>query len=127
MAEKVKETETALNADVLIIGGGFRGLVAAIRIKELSPDASVMLVDKHFSTNERRVPTEPECDPQCASLATFLRACPRFGKYMTRQKYLRSQDSCPIFIDCGKPLRIRQSTGNAPWQEMPGKAIQGGS
>jgi succinate dehydrogenase / fumarate reductase, flavoprotein subunit len=46
MAETVKETETALNADALVIGGGFGGLTAAIRIKELSPDASVLLVDK---------------------------------------------------------------------------------
>jgi succinate dehydrogenase/fumarate reductase flavoprotein subunit len=42
----MKTTETALNADVLLIGGGFGGLAAAIRIKELSPDASVLLVDK---------------------------------------------------------------------------------
>ncbi|MBN1570223.1 MAG: FAD-binding protein [Acidobacteria bacterium] len=46
MAETAKDPETALNADVLIIGGGFGGLAAAIRIKELSPDASVLLVDK---------------------------------------------------------------------------------
>ena len=31
---------------MLIIGGGFGGLAAAIRIKELSPEASVLLVDK---------------------------------------------------------------------------------
>lgn len=46
MAETAKVPETALSADVLIIGGGFGGLAAAIRIKELSPDASVLLVDK---------------------------------------------------------------------------------
>jgi succinate dehydrogenase / fumarate reductase, flavoprotein subunit len=46
MAEIVKDSETALNADVLVIGGGFGGLAAAIRIKELSPDARVLLVDK---------------------------------------------------------------------------------
>jgi succinate dehydrogenase/fumarate reductase flavoprotein subunit len=37
---------TAYNSDVLIIGGGFGGLAAAIRIKELSPESSVLLVDK---------------------------------------------------------------------------------
>lgn len=42
----MNETETTWNTDVLIIGGGFGGLAAAIRIKELSPDASVLLVDK---------------------------------------------------------------------------------
>ena len=41
-----EETQLALNTDVLIIGGGFGGLAAAIRIKELSPEASVLLVDK---------------------------------------------------------------------------------
>jgi succinate dehydrogenase/fumarate reductase flavoprotein subunit len=46
MAETGKEPETVLNADVLVIGGGFGGLAAAIRIKELSPNASVLLVDK---------------------------------------------------------------------------------
>ncbi len=46
MAETVNGTETVLNADVLVIGGGFGGLAAAIRIRELSPDASVLLVDK---------------------------------------------------------------------------------
>ena len=38
----------------------------------------------------------------------------RSGKRMTGRKYRHSQDSCPIFIDCGKLSRIRQSTGNAP-------------
>ncbi len=46
MAETAKDPATSLNADVLVIGGGFGGLAAAIRIKELSPDASVLLVDK---------------------------------------------------------------------------------
>ncbi len=46
MAETMRETETAWTSDVLIIGGGFGGLAAAIRIKELSPEASVLLVDK---------------------------------------------------------------------------------
>jgi len=44
---KIQEnTETNLSADVLIIGGGIGGLTAALKIKELSPDASVLLVDK---------------------------------------------------------------------------------
>jgi succinate dehydrogenase / fumarate reductase flavoprotein subunit len=37
---------TAFDTDVLIIGGGFGGLAAAIRIKELSQETSVLLVDK---------------------------------------------------------------------------------
>jgi succinate dehydrogenase / fumarate reductase flavoprotein subunit len=45
MTEKVKEP-TAFDTDALIIGGGFGGLSAAIRIKELSPETSVLLVDK---------------------------------------------------------------------------------
>ena len=44
---KIQENrETTLSADVLIIGGGIGGLTAAIKIKELSPDTSVLLVDK---------------------------------------------------------------------------------
>jgi succinate dehydrogenase/fumarate reductase flavoprotein subunit len=45
MPEKNKNP-TAFDTDVLIIGGGFGGLAAAIRIKELSPETSVLLVDK---------------------------------------------------------------------------------
>jgi succinate dehydrogenase / fumarate reductase, flavoprotein subunit len=45
MTEKMKD-QTICDTDVLIIGGGFGGLAAAIRIKELSPEASVLLVDK---------------------------------------------------------------------------------
>ena len=45
MTEK-KQDSTALDTDVLIIGGGFGGLTAAIRIKELSPETNVLLVDK---------------------------------------------------------------------------------
>ena len=46
MAETVKARESVFNTDVLIVGGGFGGLAAAIRIKEISPEASVLLVDK---------------------------------------------------------------------------------
>ncbi len=45
MTEKVKESK-AFDTDVLIIGGGFGGLAAAIRVKELSPETSVLMVDK---------------------------------------------------------------------------------
>jgi succinate dehydrogenase/fumarate reductase flavoprotein subunit len=45
MIEKMKDA-TAFDADVLIVGGGFGGLAAAIRIKEVSPETSVLLVDK---------------------------------------------------------------------------------
>ncbi|MEJ2110718.1 MAG: FAD-dependent oxidoreductase [Acidobacteriota bacterium] len=41
-----KKDPEAFDTDVLIIGGGFGGLAAAIRIKELSPETSVLLVDK---------------------------------------------------------------------------------
>jgi succinate dehydrogenase / fumarate reductase flavoprotein subunit len=37
---------TVYDTDVLIVGGGFGGLSAAIRIKELSPETSVLVVDK---------------------------------------------------------------------------------
>ena len=40
------EDSKAFDTDVLIIGGGFGGLSAAIRIKELSPETDVLLVDK---------------------------------------------------------------------------------
>jgi succinate dehydrogenase/fumarate reductase flavoprotein subunit len=46
MAEVQKRAETSPSVDVLIIGGGIGGLTAAIRIKELSPDTSILLVDK---------------------------------------------------------------------------------
>ena len=45
MSEKAKNP-TTFDTDVLVIGGGFGGLAAAIRIKELSPETSVLLVDK---------------------------------------------------------------------------------
>ena len=45
MSEKMRDP-IVFNTDVLIIGGGFAGLTVAIRIKELSPEASVLLVDK---------------------------------------------------------------------------------
>jgi len=45
MPENIKDP-TDLDTDVLIIGGGFGGLSAAVRIKELSPETSVLLVDK---------------------------------------------------------------------------------
>ncbi len=45
MSEKAKNT-AAHETDVLIIGGGFGGLAAAIRIKELAPETRVLLVDK---------------------------------------------------------------------------------
>ena len=45
MTVKIMDS-TAFDTDVLIIGGGFGGLSAAIRIKELSPETSVLLVDK---------------------------------------------------------------------------------
>jgi len=45
MTENAKDS-TAFDSDVLIIGGGFGGLAAAIRIKELSPETNVLLVDK---------------------------------------------------------------------------------
>jgi heterodisulfide reductase subunit A-like polyferredoxin len=45
MTERMKN-QTAFDTDVLIIGGGFGGLAIAIRIKELSPETSVLLVDK---------------------------------------------------------------------------------
>ncbi len=45
MSEKAKNA-TAYDTDVLIIGGGFGGLAAAIKIKELSPETGVLLVDK---------------------------------------------------------------------------------
>jgi succinate dehydrogenase/fumarate reductase flavoprotein subunit len=46
MTEKARGPETAWSSDVLVIGGGFGGLAAAIRVKEMAPDASVTLVDK---------------------------------------------------------------------------------
>ncbi len=45
MIEKANDP-AAFDTDVLIIGGGFGGLAAAIRIKEMSPETSVLLVDK---------------------------------------------------------------------------------
>ena len=45
MPRKIENLK-AFDTDVLIIGGGFGGLSAAIRIKGLSPETSVLLVDK---------------------------------------------------------------------------------
>lgn len=43
---ETKKDPAVFNTDVLIIGGGFGGLSAAVRIKELAPETDVLLVDK---------------------------------------------------------------------------------
>jgi succinate dehydrogenase/fumarate reductase flavoprotein subunit len=45
MSEEAKNPKT-YETDVLVIGGGFGGLAAANRIKELAPETTVLLVDK---------------------------------------------------------------------------------
>ena len=45
MSEEAKNPK-AYETDVLVIGGGFGGLAAAIRIKELAPETAVLVVDK---------------------------------------------------------------------------------
>jgi putative aminophosphonate oxidoreductase len=39
------ELVESIEADVCIVGGGYTGLWAALRVKELAPDASVVLID----------------------------------------------------------------------------------
>jgi succinate dehydrogenase / fumarate reductase flavoprotein subunit len=43
---KTKSTGDAFSTDILIIGGGFGGLVMANRIKDLNPDLDVLIVEK---------------------------------------------------------------------------------
>src|SRR5512136_2018507 len=43
---KTKTTGDAFSTDILIIGGGFGGLVMANRIKDLNPDLDVLIVEK---------------------------------------------------------------------------------
>ncbi|MBN2241725.1 MAG: FAD-binding protein, partial [Acidobacteria bacterium] len=43
---EIRKDPAVFDTDVLIIGGGFGGLAAAIRVKELSPETSVLIVDK---------------------------------------------------------------------------------
>ncbi len=46
MAEDATEQREAMEFDVLVVGGGPAGLAAAIRLKQLAPDAAVCLVEK---------------------------------------------------------------------------------
>jgi electron-transferring-flavoprotein dehydrogenase len=46
MREKAMAEREAMEFDVLIVGAGPAGLAAAIRIKQLSPDAAVCIVEK---------------------------------------------------------------------------------
>jgi succinate dehydrogenase / fumarate reductase, flavoprotein subunit len=45
MSQEAKSPKV-YETDVLVIGGGFGGLAAAIRIKELAPETAVLIVDK---------------------------------------------------------------------------------
>jgi succinate dehydrogenase / fumarate reductase flavoprotein subunit len=42
----IKESAEVISADVLIIGGGIGGLVAAVKVKEENPDLDVTIVEK---------------------------------------------------------------------------------
>jgi electron-transferring-flavoprotein dehydrogenase len=46
MAEDATEQREAMEFDVLVVGGGPAGIAAAIRLKQLAPDAAVCLVEK---------------------------------------------------------------------------------
>ena len=45
----IEELGEVISTDILIIGGGIGGLVAAVKAKEENPDADVLVVEKQTS------------------------------------------------------------------------------
>ena len=69
MTEKARGPETAWSSDVLVIGGGFGGLAAAIRSRD-GPDASVTLVDKQTIGWGKANKGAGCCGPQSETIST---------------------------------------------------------
>lgn len=91
-----REIDTLLSTDVLVIGGGIAGLLAAIKAKETRPQADVLLVDKAY-------PGRSGCSAFAAGVFPYWKPGDDTDNYMREiveynSEYLIDQDYVEIAV-----------------------------